>query len=124
MSDSPSTGYERRDLNVRAVAWFFAGLTVTFIVIFVGLHYFLSAMGGAPSKPALPQISMAGPRLQAHPIADLKAWRTAQEAELNRCRWVDRHAGIIEIPIGRAMELTLQRGLPARKPAASQGGPP
>ncbi|MBN8421308.1 MAG: hypothetical protein J0L73_20505 [Verrucomicrobia bacterium] len=120
-----STGYERRDLNVRAVAWFMAGLALILTGIFVGLHYFQSFLNDGRPQAAAPISNTApAPRLQSNPRMDLKAWRSAQEAELNRYRWVDRQAGIVEIPIEQAMELTLQRGLPARQPNASQGGPP
>jgi len=127
MNESTSPGYERRDLNVRAVAWFMAGLSVALIGIFVGLHYFQSYLsGGRTHAAAAAPISnpAPAPRLQSNPRVDLKAWRSAQKAELNRYRWVDRQAGIVEIPIEQAMELTLQRGLPARQPATTKGGPP
>lgn len=125
MNDSATPGYERRDLNVRAVAWFMAGLTLILIGIFVGLHYFQSYLSGGRTQAADPiHNSAPAPRLQSNPQVDLKAWRSAQEAELKHYRWMDRQAGIVEIPIEQAMELTLQRGLPARQPTASQGGPP
>jgi hypothetical protein len=34
--------------------------------------------------------------------------------------WVDQNAGVVQIPIDRAMDLLAQRGLPARSPADSQ----
>lgn len=44
----------------------------------------------------------------------------AQNAELNSYGWVDRSNGIVRIPIERAMDLILQRGLPTS--TNSQGG--
>lgn len=38
----------------------------------------------------------------------------AQMAELNSYGWVDRGRGIVHIPMDRAMNLLLQRGLPTR----------
>lgn len=122
MDDPATTPYERSDLNVRGTVWFMTGLVVVLIGIFIALHFFQSALiGSHPQAVRPPQNSVSGPRLQSHPAADLAAWRTAQEAELHRCQWVDRKAGIIEIPIERAMELIVQRGLPSR---TSKGGPP
>jgi len=46
--------------------------------------------------------------------AEMTALRAGQEAELNSYGWVDRSNGIVRIPIDRAMDLILQRGLPAR----------
>jgi hypothetical protein len=34
--------------------------------------------------------------------------------------WVDQKAGVVQIPIDRALDLLAQRGLPSRSPAASQ----
>lgn len=58
------------------------------------------------------------PRLQADPTKDLAAFVAAEEARLSAYAWADESAGIARIPIGRAMEILVQRGLPAR--AASQ----
>ena len=55
------------------------------------------------------------PRLQTEPREDLAALRTREDATLSSYGWVDRNAGVVRIPIDRAMELTLQRGLPARQ---------
>lgn len=54
------------------------------------------------------------PRLQLAPDVDLQAFRAREDAELNSYGWIDRTAGVVRIPIDRAMELIAQRGLPAR----------
>jgi len=54
------------------------------------------------------------PRLQQTPEADLARFRAAEEAALNTYRWVDRPAGIAQVPIGRAIELIAEHGLPPR----------
>ncbi len=41
--------------------------------------------------------------------------RAAEEKILHSYGWIDQQKGIVRIPIERAMELTAQRGLPARK---------
>jgi hypothetical protein len=46
-------------------------------------------------------------------------------AILHSYGWVDEQAGLVRIPITRAMELLTERGLPVRPPQESQGnGPP
>jgi len=62
----------------------------------------------------------AGPRLQAIPANEIFEFRQRENAELNEYGWVDRNAGTVHIPIDKAKELLLQRGLPSR-PAASEG---
>ena len=41
--------------------------------------------------------------------------RAAEEAALNSYGWVDKDAGIVKIPVDRAMEILAKKGLPARK---------
>jgi hypothetical protein len=54
--------------------------------------------------------------------AERMALYTAQDDELNSYGWVNRSDGIVHIPIDRAMDLLLQRGLPNRTNGVSQTG--
>ncbi|HJQ84172.1 MAG TPA: hypothetical protein VKA21_08855, partial [Candidatus Binatia bacterium] len=47
------------------------------------------------------------PRLEVAPAAELQALRREEEARLHGYGWVDRDAGIVRIPIERAIELTV-----------------
>jgi hypothetical protein len=58
------------------------------------------------------------PRLQTTPRVDLQQLRAREEEKLGTYQWVDRSAGIVRIPIDQAIKLTLERGLPAKTPAA------
>lgn len=116
-------GHETRDINVRVVAWFAIGLVLSALVIFpvvVGLYRLFERQypsPDAPSRIALnPHMIAPPPRLQTNPTIDLKQYEAAQEAKLNSYGWVDREAGIIHIPIERAMDLIAERGLPTRAP--------
>jgi len=60
----------------------------------------------------------AGPLLQVTPHADLKAFRASEHAVLHSYGWIDPKAGIVRIPIGRAMKLLAERGLPMPAPKA------
>jgi hypothetical protein len=63
-----------------------------------------------PTERVLPP----GPRLQALPHFELRDYCEAQERQVNTYGWVDRQSGILRVPIDRAMDLTLERGLSAR----------
>jgi hypothetical protein len=63
----------------------------------------------AGSRPQFP-----GPQLQVAPAKDLATLRAREEAELTQYGWIDKQAGVVRIPIERAMELTIQRGLPVQ----------
>jgi hypothetical protein len=113
--------HERKDLNVRAVAWFGAGLFAVGVLVHlaVGAQFFAykrAAERGDPpphplaSSPALPP----PPRLEATSRAALEALRREEDALLNSYGWIDRNQGRARIPIARAMELLEKRGLPVR----------
>ncbi len=55
------------------------------------------------------------PRLQTNPRQDLRDLRSEEDTVLTGYGWVDKNAGIARIPIGEAMKLTVERGLPARQ---------
>jgi hypothetical protein len=62
-----------------------------------------------------PRASMPEPKLQVNPRADLKTLRAEEDQILNNYAWKDQASGAVRIPIERAKELILERGLPARK---------
>ena len=55
------------------------------------------------------------PKLQVSPTLDLQTFRAHEDAELKSYGWVDKTSGIVRIPIARAMDLLLQKGLPVRQ---------
>lgn len=54
------------------------------------------------------------PRLQISPRQDLQTMLAEHNQRLNSYGWVDQKAGTAHIPIERAMDLLLKRGLPVR----------
>lgn len=118
-SRAPDETYERRDLSPRVIGLFLAGLVVatglTFMAMW-GLFDYYAARQARAYRPPSPLADVRQippePRLQVSGAADLAAFRAKEEAELNSYGWVDRKAGTVRIPIQRAMELLLQRGLP------------
>ncbi len=124
MSERDAVGYEQSDLNTRAIMWSAVGLAVTLLVIFVAIGIFHSGLSrhGEAARTSSPQTEPPLPRLQTNPAADLATLRAAEEAELHSYGRVDRKAGVVRIPIERAIELTVERGLPARP--ATKGATP
>ncbi|WP_308364936.1 MULTISPECIES: hypothetical protein [unclassified Microbulbifer] len=51
-------------------------------------------------------------RLQRNPLADLAGYQEREQQRLHSVGWVDREAGVVHMPIERAMDLLLERGLP------------
>src|SRR5437868_11616365 len=116
-------GHERRDISVTAVTWFGVGLIVSTIAIYVaiaGLYRHFARQTSSPepaSRIALkaPMVVPA-PQLQVNPAMDFERFRAAEETQLNSYGWIDKKAGVIRIPIERAMDLIAERGLPTRSP--------
>jgi hypothetical protein len=107
---------------LRFLLWLLFGSVVVAILLrwmFVGLASYEEAR--QPPPPVMQQRAAEeppGPRLQEHPAQDLEGYRAAEEKELHRYAWIDKAAGIVEIDIDRALELTAERGLPVRGAAS------
>jgi hypothetical protein len=52
------------------------------------------------------------PMLETDERGQLRGFLMNQESRLNSYGWVDQKAGVAHIPIERAMELIVQRGMP------------
>jgi hypothetical protein len=119
-------GYEQRDANVRMIVWFAAGLIISAVVIHLaiaGLYKVFEKQypsPDAPSRIALdPKPIAPAPQLQTNAQVDLAKYEDEENKKLNSYGWVDRNAGVIRIPIDRAMDLVAQRGLPTRAPGTN-----
>ena len=112
--------HERRDVDVPSLFTIaFLLLLVCIVVLIVVtlmMHYFKvhepAVTAGQANIPVTRSREFPQPRLIVKPGATLADLRAAENAELNSYGWVDRNAGIAHIPIDRAMQLLLQRGLP------------
>jgi len=122
-----SRKHEARDPSAGKI--FLAALSVPLMVIlsFVTVSWMRAVWSRA--RPADPEFRLRGaivapndqllerfpkPNLQLNPHADLVAMQARDATALNSYGWVDRRAGVVSIPIDRAMDLLLQRGLPVR----------
>ena len=113
--------YEKSDVSSRGIMWFAIAMVVAAIVMYVALWLFEFGLNklypgqAAASRIGKPQVEVPAPRLQSSPAADLRELRAAEDAVLNSYGWIDRQAGVIRIPIERAIDLTSERGLPSRQ---------
>jgi len=118
-----SAGYEKRDASA---AWIF-GIVAFLLAAGLTMHFILAGVLKALQHTAAPADAFLGarqvpgnttrppfPRLQISPALDLKTFREREDLELNTYGWIDKTAGVVRIPVARAMDLLLQRGLPAR----------
>ena len=112
--------HETTDANISALVKFCIGLFFLIIVALFGMRlmfdYFnrTRQLGPAASPFADTKAAPPGPGLQVHPAQDLKQFRQGEDDRLSSYGWVDQKAGIVRMPIDRAMDLLIQKGLPAR----------
>jgi hypothetical protein len=62
------------------------------------------------------------PRLQTQPFKDIYQLREGENERLETYGWVDKEGGIVRMPIERAMELVVERAMPARAGSANDVG--
>ena len=123
-----AAGHEVSDANTRAIVMVGVGLVIVLLVVFVAVTALVApyaagpaALTAPPGLSPLPTPRLPPePRLQAEPGQELRQYRSQQEQLLHSYGWVDRSAGVVRIPVERAIELLAQRGLPARPAAAAQ----
>jgi hypothetical protein len=119
---NPDTAHEHTDVNVRAVIYFLAGLTLVCVVAGAAMWGLFVLLEGQASRadPALsPLATPAGqlppePRLLTDEPAVLEKQRAQERELLEKGAWVDQKTGVARIPIAEAKTLLLEKGLPAR----------
>ena len=122
-----SPGYETSDANVRGVFGFLVVLSLVLVftaILSWGLfkYYSASQADRAPASPFAGTRQLpAGPQLQVNPRQDWLSFRAEQEHTLESYSWESRDDGTVRVPIERAMELLLQKGLPVAPSSSSSG---
>jgi hypothetical protein len=118
-----SVRFERTDVHSRPVVIAVVSLAVftvvfTFIALLVyrGLQARQVAESAAPNPMAAEYAAKQPPepRLQVDPKSDLLKLRAYEDAELGKLAWVDKSAGTVQVPIERAMQMLVAKGLPSR----------
>ena len=126
-ANNPEVSHERSDVNVFSILMFGLALLVVAIIISLFVWWLFdhfaarAAQSGRPlpaeaaraaGEPVLPE-----PRLQVSPAQDLQTMRATEDAILNNYGWEDRQAGIVRLPIDRALQILADRGLPVQPQA-------
>src|SRR6202521_488110 len=122
--------FERQDLSAQGVFAFLISLAVGGVLVYFvvwGLYRFMDARQRShqpQQSPLVQQVTdtrivspgeitkFPQPRLERNERVEIKDFRLKEEQTLNSYGWVDEKAGVVRIPIERAMQLVAQRGLP------------
>jgi hypothetical protein len=123
--------YEHQDLSAQGVLAFLISLVVGGVVVYFviwGFYHFLDARQRERQSQPSPLVKQVEtdtrivspgeinkfpqPRLETNERVEIRDFRLKEEQTLNSYGWVDEKAGVVRIPIDRAMQLLAQRGLP------------
>ena len=123
----PDAAHEHSDANVWIIVKFGLWLAISAIVISAGMGL-LFGLFVKQSEETNPQFPLAvgqeerlpaGARLQQFPENEFVGFRQHEESILKNYGWVNKETGVVRMPITDAMRLAVERGLPARAPAAA-----
>ena len=125
--NNPDVSHEHDDINVRALLWYVVilfGITVTIQAAMWGMFKGLEWYEGKNEPYVTPLTEPAGrpwpqPGLQVTPWTDYREFHAEQRNRLHSYGWVDEKLGVARIPIDKAKQMLLQRGLPVRPELAS-----
>ena len=109
---------ERLDVNIRWMAY----CGVALVVLLVGsaglMLWLFDIFDIGPQRVDTPTLTAEsqplppGPRLQASPVQDMREMLATERRLLDHYAWVDPSAGVVRIPIERAIEWVATQGLP------------
>jgi len=123
--------YEPRDVQASTIYWFLFALglaTVVAAVICVFILRFTTNLAASSEAPPPPSREALGkdyrnlppePRLQGvpghlnDPQKDLREKVKADSEANEELKWIDKNAGIAQIPVKDAMKIIAEKGLPA-----------
>ncbi len=116
------SGHEPDAVRVRSILLSLGGLGI-FVVACAALVYGVFRLLGidarSEDRSMPPNVARAihrlppQPRLEAHPLALRTNLNAAESARLGSYGWIDRNAGTVHVPIARAIDLLVERGIPA-----------
>lgn len=120
----PGANYEHTDIDP-SIGYNFGIWLIVAMVLSLGIVYgtfWLFEGQKADRDVATQQFPLAvgqekeppAPRLQTQPFKDVYLLKQGQRELLDSYGWTDKDGGIVHIPIDRAMQLLVERGLPTR----------
>ncbi len=116
-----------RDIPVSKILVFGFYIALFTAVSFVGLRFLYLALDRKAERADEAVAAFARetrvlppePRLQVDEPATWAREKARQQAMISGYEWVDANAGVVRIPVERAMEILAERGLPARAEGVS-----
>ncbi|HVM92917.1 MAG TPA: hypothetical protein VMT67_08915 [Terriglobales bacterium] len=130
--------FEHQDLSPKGIFYFLIGLSLLIVVIYFivyGIYGYLDKVNKENQATMSPMVAPQAdtravgpsnikafpePRLEENERTELRKFIEDEDTKLATYNWVDKDKGIVQIPIDRAMDLVVQRGLPVRPQGQQQ----
>lgn len=113
---SERDGYEHRDARVRNLLYIGLIILATLLIALAGvaglISYFNVRTNTAITRAEAHSQIPPEPRLEAFPPDNGQDIVTQGLQRLEQYAWIDRSAGIVQIPISRAMSILVETGWP------------
>ncbi|MBX0327406.1 hypothetical protein K2Z83_06915 [Oscillochloris sp. ZM17-4] len=117
--ESIAVGHELKDANPGPLILSAVGIGVLIVVSFIVMGIMLASTGNpltatgndVPTSPAMMVQLPPAPRLEQNPVVDGSLIVEQATKRIESYGWDDQQAGKAHIPIERAMELVLERGV-------------
>jgi hypothetical protein len=113
---SNGSGHEHREVDVRfIVGSLFALLIGAFLVclLTVGIFQFFHHTYRPDEAEKLPQVLPPEPRVEEKPWQQLQNLRAFEDHVLSSYAVTDKKEGTVRVPIDRAIDMLVQKGLPS-----------
>lgn len=133
MSEQPDpkeSGPEKDITHARPLVWalvaIILGAAIIALALLIAYRLIQEPEAKSPEQEPPMEQEAAGNEqaaLQRAPQEDLAEYESRMEQRLHSVGWVDREQGIVHMPIDRAMDLLVQRGLGEENPAAEGESP-
>jgi hypothetical protein len=121
-------GYEKTDTGIGLIIWGTVGLVIltaiTLVIVWGIFNYFKhreELNHRALSPMASPSQLPPEPRLQIKSDEQIIHLRESEDHILSSYAWVDEKGGVVRVPIDRAMDLLIKKGLPVKGTAMPAG---
>ena len=127
--------FEERDIKVGTIYWYLIALglaTVAALIICIFVYRFTSSFAASsdvsppPSRAALGKDFPPEPRLQGVPGHEFDAqkdlrYKLKADIDANeKLGWIDKNAGIAQIPVKDAMRIIAEKGLPSSSATSAE----
>ncbi|PAY04706.1 hypothetical protein CK489_36490 [Bradyrhizobium sp. UFLA03-84] len=112
MAQTSGFDFERSDIATNAVAWIAAGLGAFVLIVPLVMPLIFPQSSHYASPTARPALSSNAPPLEVAPSDELARARRSDAEVTGTYGWVDRDRGIVRVPVKRATEMLLRKGLP------------